>query len=60
MQILWCKINLINEALNGLTQLSSSTKLTVIESRQVHSLEVTNPEGIEAPPQQGNAHANDE
>ena len=54
------KNNLINDVANVLTQLSSITTLKVIDSAQAHSLEVANPEVIEAPPQQDNVHSNDE
>ena len=52
------KNNLIDEAVNRLTQLSHSTALTGIDSVQVHSLEISNPEVIEVPPQQDNANTN--
>ena len=36
------KNNLINDAVDGLAQLSSSTESLVVDSTQAHSIEVTN------------------
>ena len=60
MWILRWKNNLINDTVDGLAQLTSSTVSSVIDSIKAHSIEVTNPEEIEAPPQQDNENANDE
>ena len=38
--------NLFNDVVNGLTKLIPSTTLAVIDSVQVHSLKVANPEVI--------------
>ena len=52
--------DLINEVVNGLTKLSSSTTLIIIDCVQFHSVEVANTEVIEVLPQQENANTNDE
>ena len=52
--------NLVNEVVNGLTQLSSNNALRIIESAQVHSFEIANPELIEVSPQKENIKTNDE